>query len=116
MKNALALISHPTAAGIDGAFLESHYKSRARSGEQRLMLALLKDGIECFFRSLAATDRKGQELFEETDRWIFEQDGDWIFSFDNVCETLGVAPSYLRAKLRQQKESELTKGSGRKAA
>ena len=116
MKNASALVFHPVALGIDAAFLESQYKSRARSGEKRLMLALLKDGIDCFFRYLAATDDKGREIFAETDVWIFEDSSDWIFSFDNVCETLGIDASYLRAKLKQWKEAEMTKGSSRKAA
>ena len=116
MKNALALISHPAALGIDAAFLESQYKSRARSGEERLMLALLKDGIDCFFRYLPATDNKGREIFEETDVWIFEDSSDRVFSFENVCETLGIDPSYLRAKLKQWKEAVLAKGSSRKAA
>jgi hypothetical protein len=78
LKNALALVSHPTALNVDEGYLASQQRSRARSGESRLMLALLQDGI---------------------------------FSFDSVCETLGVSASCLRAKIRQWKEEELQKGA-----
>ncbi len=77
------------------------------------MLALLEDGIDCFFRYLAATDDKGREIFEETDKWIFENNSDWVFSFENVCETLGINTS-LRAKLRRWKELELLKRGSQK--
>jgi hypothetical protein len=73
------------------------------------MLALLQDGIDCFLRHLAARDGKGKELLAETERWIFEREIDGIFSFDSVCETLRISPSYLRAKIRQWKEEELRK-------
>jgi len=71
------------------------------------MLALLQDGIDCFLCHLAARDGKGKELLAETERWIFEREIDGIFSFDSVCETLGVSASCLRAKIRQWKEEEL---------
>lgn len=106
MKNALALVSHPTALTVDEGYLASQY-SRARSGESRLMLALLQDGIDCFLRHLAARDGRGKEVLAETERWIFEREIDGIFSFDSVCETLGVNPSCLRAKIRQWKEEAL---------
>ena len=107
MKNALALVSHPTALNVDGGYLASQQRSRARSGESRLMLALLQDGIDCFLRHLAARDGRGKELLAETERWIFEREIDGIFSFDSVCETLGVSASCLRAKIRQWKEEEI---------
>lgn len=109
MKNALALVSHPTALRVDGGYLASQHSSRARSGESRLMLALLQDGIDCFLRHLAARDGKSRELLAETEQWIFEREIDGIFSFESVCETLGVSASSLRAKIRQWKEEELTK-------
>ncbi len=115
MNNALAILSHRAAISIDGATLESQHKSRARSGEEMLMLALVEDGIDCFFRYLTATDDKGRAIFEETDQWIFGHDSDWLFSFENVCETLGINPSYLRAKLGQWKRSELARRSQHQA-
>lgn len=109
MKNALALVSHPTALRVDGGYLASQHNSRARSGESRLMLALLQDGIDCFLRHLSARDGKGKELLAQTERWIFEREIDGVFSFDSVCEILGVSASCLRAKIREWKEEELRK-------
>ena len=109
MKNALALVSHPTSLNVDGGYLQSQTASRARSGESRLMLALLQDGIDCFLRHLAVRDGKSKELFAETERWIFEREIDGVFSFESVCETLGVSASCLRAKIREWKEEDLRK-------
>ena len=107
MKNALALVSHPTALDVDEDYLQRRNASRARSGESRLMLALLQDGIDCFLRHLTAPDGKSKELLAETERWIFEREIDGVFSFESVCETLGVSPSCLRAKVREWKAEEL---------
>ena len=106
MKNALALVTHPTALNVDGDYLRSWNASRARSGESRLMLALLQDGIDCFLRHLAVRNGKNKELFAETERWIFEREIDGIFSLESVCEALGVSASCLRAKIREWKAEE----------
>ena len=113
MKNALAVVSHPTALSVDDDALAGQSKTRARSGESRLMLALLQDGIDCYLRYLPARDEKDRELFTETERWIFEREIDGIFSFESVCDTLGVSASCLRAKIREWKEEELEKKARR---
>ena len=114
MKNALALVTHPSNLRIDGAFLDDVCKSRARSGEERLTLALLQDAIHSFFKYLRATDGKEKEILAETEGWIFEKNSDWIFSFENVCETLGISASYLRAELRRRGELESKRGEPQK--
>ncbi len=35
-----------------------------------------------------------------------EKDGDWFFSFENVCETLGFYPDYIRHGLLAWKEAK----------
>ena len=87
----------------------------ARDTADSIASGLLKDGIDCFFKSLAARDEKGTELFAETDSWIFEHHGNWLFSFENVCETLGIDASCLRARLRRWKEEELARRNRRRA-
>jgi hypothetical protein len=63
--------------------------------EKRLMLALLEDAIHCFQDNLSAQTVRKKKLFDETEDWIVEMDGDWIFSFDHVCEELGFSPEYV---------------------
>ena len=72
--------------------------------EKRLMLALLEDAINCYQDNMNSRSSKKKRLFEETEQWILEAGGDWIFSFDSVCETLGLNPAYVRHGLLRWKE------------
>jgi hypothetical protein len=72
--------------------------------EMRLTLALLEDAINCFQDNLMAESAKGKKLFNEAEEWILDEGGDWIFSFRNVCELLGLNPSYVRQGLLRWKK------------
>jgi hypothetical protein len=91
---------------IDGAFFDNVWRSRARSGEQRLMLAILENAVDSFTKYAGADDERGKGIFTETEGWILEQNSDWIFSFENVCATLGIDASYLCAGLYRLKKME----------
>jgi len=75
--------------------------------EEQLMLAILEDAVFCFQKYLFADDHKGRALFEDTERWIVEEDGGWFFSFTNICEVLGIDPAYLRSGLLGWKEQQV---------
>ena len=64
------------------------------SGTKALMLAILEDGIRTF---LGAEER----AFEEAENWIFGRHQRTVFSFDVVCETLGLEPKAVRVALRR---------------
>ena len=72
--------------------------------EKRLMLALLEDAINCYQDNLISRSGKKKRLFEDTEQWVLRTDGDWIFSFDNVCDALGLNPEYVRRGLLRWKE------------
>jgi hypothetical protein len=71
------------------------------------MLAILEDAVACFQKYVFARDGKGKALFRETEEWVLEQQGDWLFSFANVCETLSFEPDYLRQGLLKWKQHQL---------
>ncbi|HEY3302701.1 MAG TPA: hypothetical protein VGL70_04090 [Candidatus Binatia bacterium] len=96
---------------IDEVFFDHVWRSRARSGEQRLMLAILDNAVDSFAKYAGADDERGKEIFTETEAWLLEQNNDWIFSFENVCETLGIDASYLRAGLYRLKKMEHRRAS-----
>jgi len=73
--------------------------------EKRLMLAVLDDAINCYRDNLFSQRGKNKRLFAEAEEWIATPGGDWIFSFDNVCESLGFNPEYLRRGLLRWKET-----------
>jgi hypothetical protein len=75
--------------------------------EKRLILAVLEDAVNCFQTNVFAANGKAKRLFNETEEWVMEQAGDWVFSFQNVCETLGLNPRYVRQGLMRWKQKQL---------
>ena len=63
-----------------------------------LMLAVLEDGIACFQDYFFQPSRTNEKLFHEADEWIHSND-DGVFSFNNICESLGLCPEKLRKGL-----------------
>jgi hypothetical protein len=80
--------------------------------EKNLMLAILQEGISCFQKQLLAKGRRGKNLFHEAEMWILQRDSDGIFSFENICDTLGISPQYLRAGLIAWKNRQLMRCFG----
>jgi hypothetical protein len=72
--------------------------------EKRLMLAILEDGIHCYLDNLHASGSKRKRLFEDAAAWIVESNGDWVFSFESVCDALGLNPEYVRQGLLRWRE------------
>jgi hypothetical protein len=102
--------------GLDTLLPSQYFETLRRKAhleaEKRLMLALLEDGIVCFQKHLFARTRKKKALFGEAEEWLMERGGDWIFTFESICETLGIHPAYVRHGLAQWKERQLaTRGA-----
>jgi hypothetical protein len=90
--------------------------------EKKLMFAILEDAISCYQNNLTAHTVRGKRFFEETKSWIVAVGNDWIFSFENVCEALGLNPQYVRqgllrwAEKYRQKHFDREAWKGRKLA
>lgn len=92
---------------LPAQYLETFGRKGYLEPEKRLMLAILQDGVACFQNRLSARDGRGGALFREAEEWILEEDGDWIYSFENICEVLGFSPRYVRQGLIHWKERKL---------
>jgi|SRR5215467_8699599 hypothetical protein len=78
------------------------YQQKSQWGpEERLMFAVLTDAVECFQKYFGFQSRKCQALFAEAAEWIESRDSSWPFSFEQICQTLDISPSYLRLGLKQ---------------
>lgn len=64
--------------------------------EKVLMLAILQDAVICIRDNLGATERKKRQLFVDALDWITTRDSSYLYSFENICDALGFAPSYMR--------------------
>ncbi|OGQ80554.1 MAG: hypothetical protein A3G40_01235 [Deltaproteobacteria bacterium RIFCSPLOWO2_12_FULL_57_22] len=75
--------------------------------ERDLMLAVLRDAVDSFQRNMFYRTEKEKAAFLEAEDWMFEEGSDWVFSFENICETLGIDPHYLRKGLNAWKRRKL---------
>ena len=82
-------------------YLDTFRRKLHLEPEKKLMLAILEDAVACFQKYLLARDSKGKAQFHDTEAWVFQRDDSGVFSFDIVCETLGLDPDYLRRGLAQ---------------
>jgi len=87
--------------------IEKVYKKDIREGEERLMLAVLEEAVKCFQEYVLATRPREKRLFQEAEEWILETDSEYLFSFESICQTLGLHPDYTRQGLLVWKEAKL---------
>ena len=80
-------------------FFEGARRDSQASGEKALMLVVLEDGIRCFQEHLRNPRSNPRLLSQQAEAWMRAIDCEWPFSFNNVCETLGIDPSALRGAL-----------------
>jgi hypothetical protein len=85
-------------------FFETLKRRAYLEPERFLMLAVLQDAITCLEKYAAFGSRGNKRLFDEARDWIVSEDGDWLFSFNNVCEAVGLNPGYVRRRLIQMSE------------
>ena len=91
----------------DLGLIEAVYKKTIREGEERLMLAVLENAVEYFQKYVLARNPGGKQRFQEAEEWFLEKDGEALYSFENICETLGLHPDHIRKGLLVWKEAKL---------
>jgi hypothetical protein len=71
------------------------------TAEQRLMLALLADAINVFQQGATSRATRKRMLYIDAERWIMmaARPGPHAFSFETVCEALGINAGVLRRRL-----------------
>ena len=75
-------------------------KGYARGPERALMAALLFDAVQaylCYVMLDSAKQTKSR--YKEAFNWVHNPTSEYIFSFENVCEALGIDHNFLRLGL-----------------
>ena len=62
----------------------------------RLMGGILADAVRTFQRNFEAKSPSRRQEFREARFWIFHDKADGPFSFEDVCDALGIDPRRLR--------------------
>lgn len=90
---------------IDAQFQSSQRRRFHLDPERVLMLAVLQDAVVCFQDHVLAKCKRKQTLHREAEEWISSTDRSYLFSFENVCETLGFDADYMREGLMRWKRA-----------
>ena len=107
MEQTMDSLLQPDAL-LPAQYLETIRRENHLDPEKMLMLAVLEDGVTCFQKYIFTQDEKEKRLLSEAEEWILmEQNSDWLFSFDNICETLGLNPGYIREGLQRWRQHRL---------
>ena len=80
--------------------------SRQLDGEKRLMIAILKDAVECLNKYRGARSSLGSTQYQNALEWVQDEGTDWLFSFNNICDLLGFDPDYLRKVLIKKEATQ----------
>jgi hypothetical protein len=96
---------------------------RDDDGERKLMAALLADGIEAYIAHYASLFRRettkapfaspmranfagaNDDKSSDSVEWVETKNYTYVFSFDRVCEALGINPDFLRLGLSRYLEA-----------
>lgn len=99
---------------------EQFYDSRRDDGSgapvKRLMMAVLEDALRCFQNNADARTGPRKRLFAEAEQWLCSDNGEGPFSFETVCDTLGIEPQFLRSGLREWRNQQIAGVSARRLA
>lgn len=64
--------------------------------ERHLMAAVLFDGVITCLNYAGASGTQGRKRFQEAFGWVCNPGIEYVFSFENVCDCLGLDPAALR--------------------
>lgn len=97
---------------LPAQFYSMFKSSQYREPERRLMVAILEDAVSCLSADLRQCNPKQKKQYEEAKHWVTtDEESEWIFSFKNICEVLGMDPSYLRRGLIRPKTASPIRGN-----
>jgi len=81
-------------------------------GECQLLAAVLTEAIECYQKNFGSSDCRKQKLFQEAEDWIMRKGDAFLFSFEHICDVLGINPSFLRGALQRWRTGQSVPGWG----
>ena len=99
--DVLASLLEPDVV-LPSQFIEARDKGLL-GGERRLMAAILSDGIEAYISQITC-NVEGRRKKTDALEWVETRDHSYVFSFDMVCESLGINAEYLRLGLARYVE------------
>ena len=102
------LASDPIGMWQPDVILPSQYRAprRMHAPEQRLMIAVLQDAIDCVEKYRFTRDHRGRRLFDEAMQWLLAEEADWPYSFECICGVLELDADAVRYSLKLAPERQ----------
>jgi hypothetical protein len=104
-NDAVVMIQH------DSTDVDTHLRNFRRQEflepEKKLLSAVLEDALACLDKYFHASSKRGKKSYQEAEDWVFRREDSGVFSFTNVCEAVGLQPSYVRKGVLRWKEQNL---------
>jgi hypothetical protein len=89
---------------------------RMQAPEQRLMIAVLHDALDCVEKYRFTTNNRGRRLFYDAQQWLLAEKTDWPYSFECICAVLDLDANAVRRALRlPERQSALVSRQVKKA-
>jgi hypothetical protein len=88
-------------AAVAGGYAPA--SAATHSGEHRLMVAILGDAVALHVKSLSGGSVRRRDA-REAREWLASSDRSLPFSFESICDVLGLDSSYIRRGLRGARE------------
>jgi hypothetical protein len=111
-KVSPAGVFQPDILTVDQA-ADQRRPDESASPELRLMLAVIDEALLTYRRYAQGTGRVARRRFAEVERWIASSDGAWLYSFESICEALGLQASAVRRSLWDWKGQQPLGGGGK---
>ena len=109
-EKTMTLFRQPDVLCVND-YLQVYQANGADTPEKRLVMAVLRDAIDCYTHDCFTSERHRIRAFRDAETWLFKADGDGVFSLNNICAVLHLDPGYIRRSLRnyEQKHSRQAK-------
>jgi hypothetical protein len=108
LEEKLSFLFQPDVL-IPDQYFEAVRTTTGLEPEKKLMLAVLEDAVHCFQDNVSEQSETRKKLSADAEEWFSNQGDDSAFSFENICDALGLNPGYLRQGLLRWKEKRLVK-------
>lgn len=85
-----------------------HYGAlRKFTPEQRLMVAVLYDVLDCLEKYRLTLEPEGRRHFEDARRWLLASEPEWPYSFQCICSALDLNAVAVLERLPVEERPEL---------
>ncbi len=92
---------------LPSQFFGSRKNKQSDEGVRRLMLAVLTDAVRCYQAGFDTKSMARRRVFREAEQWLFYSNADGLFSFENICGAMDLAPDHVRDVLRRWRAEKL---------